>query len=109
NERLTTQLKSLGGDNLQLEKEVQSLKLALDKGESERRHYHSLASEIITRLHVVGQTIDDVVKRAEHDVYRQREENPHAELPEAELPIFLKKVEALVNSLGEKPKPVPQL
>jgi hypothetical protein len=51
---------------------------------------------------VVGQTIDDVVKRAEHDVYRQRRENPRAELPKAELPTFLKKVEAFVNGPGEK-------
>jgi hypothetical protein len=29
-------------------------------------------------------------------------------LPEAELPTFLKKVEALVNGPGEKPKAFPQ-
>jgi hypothetical protein len=87
---------------------VRSLKLALDHEQAERRHYHSLANEIITRLDVVGQTIDDVVKRAEHDVYRQRRENPRAELPEAELPTFLKKVEALVNGLSEKPEAIPQ-
>jgi hypothetical protein len=56
---------------------------------------------------VVGRTIDDVVKRAEHDVYRQRRER--AELPEAELPTFLKKVEAFANGPGEKPKAFPQL
>ena len=109
NERLATQLKSLEGNNLQLENQVQSLKLALDHEQAERRQYHSLANEIITRFDVVRQTIDDVVKRAEHDVYRQRQENPRAELPEAELPIFLKKVEALLNSLGAKPKLLPQL
>jgi chromosome segregation ATPase len=108
NRRLTDKLKSLEGDTFQLESEVRSLKLALDHEKSERRHYHSLANEIITRLDVVGQTIDDVVKRAEHDVYRQRRENPRAELPEAELPTFLKKVEALVNAPGEKPKAFPQ-
>ena len=104
NRRLTDQVKSREGDKLQLESEVQSLKLALDHERGERRHYHSLANEIITRLDVVGQTIDDVVKRAEHDAYRQRREKPRAELPEAELPTFLKKVEAFVNSHGEKPK-----
>jgi chromosome segregation ATPase len=109
NQRLTTELRSLEGNNLQLKKEVQSLGLTLDQQQSERRHHHSLANEIITRLDVVGQTIEDVVKRAEHDVYRRRQENPRAELPEAELPIFLKKVEALVNSFGEKPKPLPQM
>ena len=108
NRRLTDQVKSLEGNNLQLESELRSLKLALDHEQAERRHYHSLANEIITRLDVVGQTIDDVVKRAEHDVYRQRRENPRAELPEAELPTFLKKVEALVNGPGEKPKALPR-
>ena len=109
NRRLTDKLKSLEDDKFQLEREVRSLKSALDHEQAERRQYHSLANEIITRLDVVGQTIDDVVKRAEHDVYRQRQENPRAELPEAELPIFLKKVEALLNSLGAKPKLLPQL
>jgi hypothetical protein len=36
-------------------------------------------------------------------------ESPRAELPEAELPTFLKKVEALVNGLGEKPKDPPAI
>ena len=108
NQSLTNQLKSLEANNFQLESEVRSLTLALDNEQAERRHYHSLANEIITRFDVVGQTIDDVVKRAEQDAYRQRRENPHAELPEAELPTFLKKVEALVNGLGEKPKTLPQ-
>ena len=106
NRRLTDKLKSLEANNLQLENEVRSLKLALDHEQSERRHYHSLVNEIITRFDVVGQTIDEVVKRVEHD--RQRRENPRAELPEAELPTFLKKVEALVNGLGGKPKAFPQ-
>ena len=106
NRRLTDKLRSLEANNLQLENEVRSLKVALDHEQSERRHYHSLANEIITRFDVVGQTIDDVVKRVEHD--RQRRENPRAELPEAELPTFLKKVEALVNGLGGKPKAFPQ-
>ena len=106
NRRLTDKLRSLEANNLQLENEVRSLKLALDHEQSERRHYHSLANEIITRFDVVGQTIDDVVKRVEHD--RQRRENPRAELPEAELPTFLKKVEALVNGPGEKQKAFPQ-
>ena len=102
NRRLKDKLESLERDTFQLEDEVRSLKLALDHEQAERRHYHSLANEIIIRLDVVGRTIDDVVKRAEHDVYRQRRENPRAELPEAELPTFLKKVEALVNGPGEK-------
>jgi chromosome segregation ATPase len=106
NRRLTDKLKSLEANNLQLENEVRSLKLALDHEQSERRHYHSLVNEIITRFDVVGQTIDDVVKRFEHD--RQRRENPRAELPEFELPTFLKKVEALVNGPGEKQKAFPQ-
>ena len=106
NRRLTDKLRSLEANNLQLENEVRSLKVALDHEQSERRHYHSLANEIITRFDVVGQTIDDVVKRVEHD--RQRRENPRAELPEAKLPTFLKKVEALVNGPGEKQKAFPQ-
>ena len=104
NARLANQVNGLERANLQLESEVQSLKLTLEHERSERRHYHSLANEIITRLDVVGQTIDDVVKRAEQETYRQKRENPRAELPEVELPTFLQKVEALVNGHGEKPK-----
>jgi hypothetical protein len=102
NRRLTDQVKSLEVNNLQLESELQSLKLALDQERAERRHYHSLANEIITRLDVVGRTIDAVVKRAEQEPYRQRRENPRAELPEVEPPAFLKKVETLVNGHGER-------
>ena len=102
NRRLSDQVKSLEGNNLQLESELRSLKLALDHERAERRHYHSLANEIITRLDVVGQTIDDVVKRAEQETYRQRSENPRAELPEVEPPTFLKKVGTLANGHSEK-------
>ena len=104
NRELIDKVTSLETTNLQLESEVQSLKRALDEERAERRHYHSLANEIITRLDVVGQTIDDVVKRVEQETYRQKRENPRAELPEVELPTFLQKVEALVNGHGEKPK-----
>jgi chromosome segregation ATPase len=108
NRELTDKITSLETTNLQLENEVRSLKRALDDERAERRHYHSLANEIITRLDVVGQTIDDVVKRAEQETYRQRRESPRAELPEVELPTFLQKVEALVNGHGEKPKALAQ-
>jgi len=103
NSRLGDRLRSLETTNLQLESEVQSLKLSLDEERAERRHYHSLANEIITRLDVVGQTIDDVVKRAEQETARQRKKDPRAELSEVEMPTFLKKVEALVNDHGQKP------
>jgi predicted RNase H-like nuclease (RuvC/YqgF family) len=63
NRRLKDKLESLEGDTFQLENEVRSLKLALDHEQGERRHYHSLANEIITRLDVAGRTIDDVVSR----------------------------------------------
>jgi len=108
--RLTDDFKSLEGTNLQLESEVQSLKLALDHERAERQHYHSLANEIVTRLDVVGQTIDEVVKRADQEVYRQRRENPRAdyELPDIKVPSFLRKVEALINSPGEKAHAVTQ-
>ena len=102
NRKLTDQVKSLEGNNLQLESELRSLKLALDHEQAERRHYPSLANEIITRLDVVGQAIDEVVKRAEQGTYRQRRENPRAELPEVEPSTFLKKVETLANGHGEK-------
>ena len=100
NRRLADQVRSLEPTNLQLESEVQALKLALDHERAERQHYHSLANEIVTRLDVVGQTID--VKRADQEVYRQRRENPRAELPDIKVPTFLKKVETLVNGHGEK-------
>ena len=100
--RLTEQLKILERTNLSLESEVESLKLAVENERAERRHYHSLANEIVTRLDVVGQTIDEVVKRADQEVYRQRRENPRAELPDIKVPTFLKKVETLVNGHGGK-------
>ena len=90
NDRLANQINVLERTNLQLESEVQSLKLTLEHERSERRHYHSLANEIITRLDVVGQTIDEVVRRAEQEVYRQRKEVPRGELPEVKVPAFLR-------------------
>jgi hypothetical protein len=103
NSRLADQLTSLETTNLQLQSELQSLKLTLEQERAERRHYHSLATEIITRLDVVGQTIGDVVKRAEQETAQQRKKYPRAELSEVEMPTFLKKVEALVNDHAQKP------
>jgi DNA anti-recombination protein RmuC len=103
NRRLAQQVEALEASNLQLESEVQSLKLTLEQKRAERRHYHSLANEIITRLDVVGQTINDVVKRAEQETHRRRKDDPRADLPAVDTPSFLKKVEALVNDHGEKP------
>jgi chromosome segregation ATPase len=103
NRKLTEQIRSLEVANLQLESEAQSVKLTLEQERAERRHYHSLANEIITRLDVVGQTIDDVVRRAEQETYRQRKENPRAELPDLKVPSFLQKMEVVKNGSGEKP------
>jgi len=97
NRRLADEVKDLEVTNLQLESEIQSLKLTLEQERAERRHYHSLANEIITRLDVVAQTVDDVVRRAEQEVSRQRREPPGAKLPDVEAPSFLKMVEALAN------------
>jgi len=66
--RLAEQVKSLEHDNLVLKREAESLRLAVEDERAERPHYHSLADEIITRLNVVGQTIDYVVKRAGQEV-----------------------------------------
>src|SRR5262249_48258432 len=74
-----------------LESEIAGLKAQLDCERNERRHYHSLANEIITRLDVVGRTVDDVVQRAQHEVYSLRKEQPTAELPELKIPTFLKR------------------
>src|SRR6516165_5743623 len=57
NRRLADEIKDLEVANLQLETEIQSLKLTLEQERAERRHYHSLANEIITRLDVVACTI----------------------------------------------------
>ena len=54
NARLSNQTNVLERENLQLESEVQSLKLTLEHERTERRHYHSLANEIITRLDVAS-------------------------------------------------------
>jgi hypothetical protein len=104
---LTDQVRSLETNNLQLESEVRSLKLALDHEKSERRHYQFPRQRDHHPARCGRPDLDDVVKRAEHDVYRKRRETPRAELPEAELPTFLRKVEALVNGPGEKPKALP--
>jgi hypothetical protein len=103
NRTLADQVESLETANLQLDSQLQSLKLSLEQERAERRHYHSLANEIITRLDVVGNTIDDVVRRAEQETYRQRRENARSELPEGEMPSLLKKVEALMSGHDEKP------
>ena len=97
NHRLADEIKDLEVANLQLESEIQSLKLTLEQERSERRHYHSLANEIITRMDVVARTVDDVVRRAEQEVSRQRRETPGAKLPDGEGPSFAKMVEALTN------------
>ena len=104
NHRLLDHIATLETANLALESEARSLKLALDHERAERRHYHSLANEIITRLDVVGRTIDDVVKRVEQDASRQPKENPGPQQPEIPVPSFLKRVEALMNGQGEKPQ-----
>src|SRR5215471_180897 len=100
NRRLADEIKDLEVTNLQLESEIQSLKLTLEQERAERRHYHSLANEIITRLDVVARTVDDVVRRAEQEVSRQRRETPGAKLPDVEAQSFAKVVEALTN--GQK-------
>ena len=97
NRKLADKIKDLEVTNLQLESEIQSLKLTLEQERAERRHYHSLANEIITRLDMVARTVGDVVKRAEQEVSRQRGETPGAKLPDVEAPSFLKMVEALAN------------
>jgi predicted RNase H-like nuclease (RuvC/YqgF family) len=89
-----------------LESEVAGLKAQLDSERSERRHYHSLANEIITRLDVVGRTVDDVVQRAQHEVYSMRKEQPRTELPELKIPTFLRQpvpVDARAESRTEAP------
>src|SRR5262249_10533665 len=87
--RLVEQVEALEAVNVQRESEVRWLNLSLEQERAERRHYHSLANGIITRLDVVGQTIDGVVKRAEEEVYRQRSrDNPRAETPTIPVPSF---------------------
>jgi hypothetical protein len=85
-----------------LESEIASLKAQLDNERTERRHYHSLANEIMTRLDVVGRTVDDVVQRAQHEVYSKRKEQPSGELPEIKIPKFLK--EAITADGPAEPK-----
>jgi hypothetical protein len=92
--------------NLQLESEIQSLKLTLEQERAERRHYHSLANQIITRLDMVARTVVDVVNRAEQEVCRQRKETPGAKLPDVEAPSFRKKVEDFVNAHKNAEAPV---
>src|SRR6516165_233610 len=97
NRRLADEIKDLEVTTLQLESEIQSLKLTLEQERAERRHYHSLANEIITRLDVVARTVDDVVRRAEQEVSRQRNKTSGVKLPDVEAPSFRKKVDDLLN------------
>ena len=91
NGALGAEVERLERANLILESEFASLKLQLEQERAERRHYHSLANEIITRLDVVQGTIEDVVKRAEQETYRQRRENPRADVPPLKIPGFLER------------------
>jgi len=100
NRRLIEKINSLESAKLRLESESRSLKLALEHERAERRHYHSLANEIITRLDIVGQTVDDVVKRAMQEVHRQGRENTRADLPDVKAPSFLRKIQAALNGNG---------
>src|SRR5207248_9509863 len=67
-----------------LESELAWLNSQLDNERTERRHYHSLANEIMTRLDVVGRTVDDVVQRAQQEVASM-----NAEVTELKIPEFL--------------------
>ena len=102
NRRLSAQIGSLESTKLRLESEAQFLRLALDSERAERRHYHSLANEIITRLDVVGRTVDDVVQRAQHEVNSKRKEQPSGELAELRIPNFLK--QAITKDGPAEPK-----
>jgi hypothetical protein len=73
-----------------MESEIATLRAQLDNERNERRHYHSLANEILTRLDVVGRTVDDVVQRAHHEVHSRRKEHQGGDLPDLKLPQFLK-------------------
>jgi hypothetical protein len=106
NRKLADEIKDLEVTNLQLESEIQSLKLTLEQERAERRHYHSLANEIITRLDMVARTVDDVVKRAEQEVCRQPSKTPGGKLPDVEAPSFLKEVEDFVNAHKKAEAPV---
>ena len=106
NLRLTDEIRILEHSKLAFESEVQSLKVAIESERAERRHYNSLANEIVTRLDVVGHTIEDVVKRAEQEVCSQRSKTPGAKLPDVEAPSFRKKVEDFVNAHKKAEAPV---
>src|SRR5262250_2495277 len=106
NRRLADEIKDIEVTNLQLESEIQSLKLTLEQERAERRHYHSLANEIITRLDMVARTVDDVVNRAGQEVCRQRKETPSVKLPDVEAASFRKKVEDFVNANKNAEAPV---
>jgi hypothetical protein len=86
NARLRARNNELEHRNPVLEMEIASLKAQLESERSERRHYHSLANEIITRIGVIVSTVDDVVQRA----CSMRNEQSHADLPELIIPAFLK-------------------
>jgi hypothetical protein len=86
NARLRARNHELEHSHPVLESEIASLKVQIQNERSERRHYHSLANEIITRIDIVVRTVEDVVQRA----CSMREEQPRADLPELIIPPFLK-------------------
>lgn len=84
-----------------IESENASLKAQLDKEKAERRHYNSLANEIITRLDIVGKTVDDVVSKAHHEVARIKREMPNSEVPPINVPNFLLAINGSAEQQGE--------
>jgi predicted RNase H-like nuclease (RuvC/YqgF family) len=86
----------------EMKSEIAQLKAQLADERTERRHYHSLANEIVTRLDIVGRTVDDVVQRAENEVHSTRKEHPGAEVAELKIPAYLN--QPIMGYILGKPK-----
>jgi hypothetical protein len=89
NARLRARNNELEHRSPDLEREIVSLKAQLDSERNERRHYYSLANELVTRIDVVVRTVGDVVQRAQHGVQSMRKEYPCAEVTELKIPAYL--------------------
>jgi hypothetical protein len=73
-----------------LQLEITSLKVQIDNERTKRQHYHSLANEFMTRLDVIGRTIDDVVQRAQQREFDSTcKELPGAKVTELRIPADL--------------------
>jgi hypothetical protein len=69
---LREQVRRLEAENARLLTDNELLRNVVESERAERRHHHSLANELVTRLDVVRTTIDSIIRAAEKEAHRKR-------------------------------------